>query len=118
VTLLQVHLTIYIPSFKLHSLGYAFPFCAKTQGSDIMLVCKESAMRRLRDVMKKLEAMDAEEAAQQSGSGAPGTKKEKIDVSLDPITHQDIVEAIRVTRGVSHANLDKYVDWTNEFSSA
>ena len=76
-------------------------------------------MRRLRDVMKKLEAIELDEATQQSGSGAPGAKKDnKIDVSLAPISQQDIIEAIRVTRGVSHAHLDKYEDWTKEFSSS
>ena len=68
--------------------------------------------------MKKLEEMDALEALQKHTGKEPRKQAEPVDIKLAPITNDDLMEAIKCTKGVSHAHLGKYGQWAKEFGSA
>jgi katanin p60 ATPase-containing subunit A1 len=70
-------------------------------GSDVVLLCKEAAMRPLRRIMKKLEAGDV------SGE----------HVKLGPVTAEDVVSACQVVKPAQRVNDDKYSRWAEEFGS-
>ena len=82
---------------------------AKTDGysgADVMLLCKEGAMRPLRRLMDRLND-DLEPA----GFGAD-------EVTVGEITGDDIVGALSATRPTqTEAHAKRYVEWTNSFGA-
>ena len=83
---------------------------AKTDGysgADVMLLCKEGAMRPLRRLMERLND-DLEPAGF-------GTDEE---VTVGEITGDDIVGALSATRPTqTEAHAKRYVEWTNSFGA-
>ena len=83
---------------------------AKTDGysgADVMLLCKEGAMRPLRRLMERLND-DLEPAGF-------GTDEE---VTVGEITGDDIVGALSATRPTqTEAHARRYVEWTNSFGA-
>eukprot|EP00294_Goniomonas_avonlea_P003521 CAMPEP_0114562548 /NCGR_PEP_ID=MMETSP0114-20121206/12591_1 /TAXON_ID=31324 /ORGANISM="Goniomonas sp, Strain m" /LENGTH=506 /DNA_ID=CAMNT_0001748247 /DNA_START=1 /DNA_END=1521 /DNA_ORIENTATION=- len=74
-------------------------------GADVVLVCKEAAMIPLRKLMKKLE-------------GCTMSEEEALKLKLDPVTQDDVMEALRATKSSSSRRLeDKYNKWVAEFGS-
>mmetsp|Transcript_11687 Transcript_11687/g.18337 ORF Transcript_11687/g.18337 Transcript_11687/m.18337 type:complete len:227 (-) Transcript_11687:90-770(-) len=70
-------------------------------GSDMVLLCKEAAMRPLRRIMRQLE------------SGEMGEDR----VRLGPIMPEDVEEALRVTKPAQRVNDERYAHWASEFGS-
>ena len=84
-------------------------------GSDIKLVCKEAAMRPLRKLLIKLEELDV---AQQEKIGNKYKQKEKPElIPPEPVTMQDIDEALKTTKCSPGLITERYVQWVNEFGS-
>lgn len=87
-------------------------------GSDIALLCKEAAMRPVRRLMDKLEAMESV-AASAKGGRAPlvsptvGTDSLKIDA----VTREDVDEALIVTKPSARVVAPRYMEWEAEFAS-
>jgi len=83
---------------------------AKTDGysgADVMLLCKEGAMRPLRRLMERLND-DLEPAGF-------GTDEE---VTVGESTGEDIVGALSATRPTqTEAHAKRYVEWTNSFGA-
>eukprot|EP00041_Stephanoeca_diplocostata_P025036 m.647275 g.647275 ORF g.647275 m.647275 type:complete len:625 (+) comp22656_c0_seq13:316-2190(+) len=76
-------------------------------GSDIRLVCKEAAMRPLRKVFRVLE-----------GDGSGGDRANFIQkIKLDPVTMEDVKEAIATTKASAVTLQGKYQKWKDEFES-
>jgi len=71
-------------------------------GSDLALVCKEAAMRPLRSLMDDLEA---------------GRIEDDKELSLRPVTNEDVHEALKCTRPSAKASKGKYEAWEKEFGS-
>ncbi len=76
-------------------------------GSDIALLCKEAAMRPVRRLMAKLDAIEA----------ATGTVKDDV-IKLDCVTAEDIEDAVAVTKPSARLVAHKYEEWQAEFSSS
>ena len=74
-------------------------------GSDIRLVCKEAAMRRVRDVFAILE------------SRAPHRDLTAV-VKLKPVTDADVDAALKITKPSSNGFREKYTQWQTEYESA
>ena len=83
---------------------------AKTDGysgADVMLLCKEGAMRPLRRLMERLND-DLEPAGLLDGE----------EVTVGEITGDDIVGALSATRPTqTEAHAKRYVEWTNSFGA-
>ncbi|KAL0271632.1 UNVERIFIED_CONTAM: hypothetical protein PYX00_008664 [Menopon gallinae] len=73
-------------------------------GSDIHLICKETAMQAIRNVFKILE----------DRSNAHNNLSK---LQLEPITTVDVLYALERTKPSCDANLQKYVNWYTQFGS-
>jgi len=73
-------------------------------GADIVLVCKEAAMRPLRRVMQLLESGALDKAAESS-------------LRLDPICQQDLSAALQTTKPAIRMDERKYVQFQDESGS-
>jgi katanin p60 ATPase-containing subunit A1 len=78
-------------------------------GSDITLLCKEAAMRPVRRLMDKLEALEGTRAA----AAIVGSEM----VKLDLVTSADVEAAVAVTKPSARFMEEKYTSWQAEFSS-
>ncbi|EDV26403.1 uncharacterized protein TRIADDRAFT_54346 [Trichoplax adhaerens] len=78
-------------------------------GSDIHLVCKEAAMRSIRKIFDVLESiqLDGESSATQLSKA----------LSIDPITTQNVFEALKDTKPSASGFKDKYKAWQAQFES-
>ncbi|OAJ43773.1 hypothetical protein BDEG_27093 [Batrachochytrium dendrobatidis JEL423] len=91
-------------------------------GSDINLVCREAAMRPLRKIFDKLEAVSNKqiEASVSTASVLDYIQNETggTEIARDAISQHDVVEAIRTTNPTCDVSLEKkYQDWQKSFSS-
>lgn len=76
-------------------------------GSDIRLVCKEAAMRPLRRLMTQLESIESDTSNEgEIEFPDPG-----------PITEEDAVKAVAVTKSSAHALTSQYKRFEEEFGS-
>lgn len=91
--------------------GFELPYdlmVERTQGysgSDIRLVCKEAAMRPLRRLMAVLEENDTAELPEED---LP---------SIGPVTSDDIIVALKITRPSAHLNENRYQKFNDEYGS-
>eukprot|EP00026_Physarum_polycephalum_P011677 Phypoly_transcript_11918.p1 GENE.Phypoly_transcript_11918~~Phypoly_transcript_11918.p1 ORF type:complete len:298 (+),score=49.17 Phypoly_transcript_11918:251-1144(+) len=81
-------------SLAAHTEGYS--------GSDIRLVCKESAMAPLRRLVDSLEK---------------GEKQYNEELKTEPVTTDDVNRALQTTKSSAHRDLEKYMQWQQEFGS-
>jgi katanin p60 ATPase-containing subunit A1 len=73
-------------------------------GSDLVLVCKEAAMRPLRRLMATIESEATEDPA-------------KVVMRLEPVTGADISEALERTRPSAHKFSTKYAKFADDYGS-
>ena len=74
-------------------------------GSDVVLLCKEAAMRPLRRLMKRIE--DNEALGLVTG-----------EVMLEPISSSDLEQAVRASRPSSRVDESQYLKWHDDFGAA
>jgi len=74
-------------------------------GSDVVLLCKEAAMRPLRRLMKRIE--DNEAIGAVTG-----------EVVLEPISPSDLEQAVRASRPSSRVDESQYLKWHDDFGAA
>lgn len=77
---------------------------AKTEGysgSDLHIICKESAMRPVRRLIEKLER------------GDEGVEYK----DLERVTLQDVEKALECTKSSAHRSTEAYLKWQSEFGS-
>lgn len=102
-------------------------------GADIELICRESAMMPVRRLIEKVNLLDVEYEtflAAQQGVRDPGMKKSGIGgmksvatvdadalIKSDPVTMEDISNALATTRPSSDGNMKMYEKWQSEFGS-
>ena len=72
-------------------------------GSDVRLVCKEAAMRTVRQVFDKLEGLQ---------------ETSHLDcLRLDPVTTADVQAAIASTKPSAKLLASRYTQWQKEYES-
>ena len=76
-------------------------------GSDIQLVCKEAAMRRIRSIFSVLEEMETEP----EGTARPNKLK------IDPVTTSDVEAALASTKPSARNLAPKYNAWKKQYES-
>jgi katanin p60 ATPase-containing subunit A1 len=79
-------------------------------GSDVMLLCKEMAMRPLRRLMAQLECGSLLEY----GNLAPG-KRERGPAAVGPITAEDVAGGMAVTKPSAVLHLQRYISWSDQY---
>ena len=75
-------------------------------GSDIKLVCKEAAMRPVRQVFDKLEAL----TNNRSGLGLQ-------DIAVRPVKTGDVEAAIAHTKPSARQLSNRYIEWQKQYES-
>ena len=82
-------------------------------GADVMLLCKESAMRPLRRLMDRLMTTDdSDEPSVES------TDDDGAEVSVGEITRDDVAGALAATRPTqTDAHARRYEEWTRSFGA-
>ena len=73
-------------------------------GSDLVLVCKEAAMRPLRRLMSTIEGEETVDPA-------------RVVMRLEPVSEDDILSALQRTRPSAHRFSDKYSRFAADFGS-
>jgi len=77
-------------------------------GADIVLLCKEAAMRPLRRLMKHLSTLDEQDPNNTKGQ----------NMVLEPVTADDCQAALKTVKpSANHSFLTKYDDWTKQFGA-
>ena len=77
-------------------------------GSDIQLVCKEAAMRRVRSIFSVLEEMESN----------PETPNRPNKLKIDPVTTADVEAALQSTKPSASNLQPKYNAWRKQYESA
>ncbi|GAB5367741.1 hypothetical protein AAMO2058_001257100 [Amorphochlora amoebiformis] len=87
---------------------------ANYSGSDIMLMCKEAAMRPMRQLMRDLEKLEAKSSEHDLALMG----KEDVDVKLRPVNKDDIAMALKCTKpSTKISHLKKYEAWHEKHGS-
>ena len=82
-------------------------------GADVMLLCKESAMRPLRRLMDRL--MTSEDSDEPS---VASTDDDGAEVRVGEITRDDVAGALAATRPTqTDAHARRYEEWTRSFGA-
>ena len=76
-------------------------------GSDIQLVCKEAAMKSVRQVFDRLESLSTQT------SEADKAK----DIKIEPIRTEEIKEAISSTKPSAIVLAKRYLEWQKNYES-
>ncbi len=112
-----------IPGKNSDNLDYS-SLAKRTQGysgADLVLLCKEAAMRPVRRLMSKVQAADS--GAQTGASAAAAllslqTEPEVAYPTLELVKQDDVEAALRCTRPSANAKfLDRYEKWEHDFGS-
>ncbi|XP_063677859.1 katanin p60 ATPase-containing subunit A-like 2 isoform X4 [Bolinopsis microptera] len=77
-------------------------------GSDIQLVCKEAAMRRVRSIFSVLEEMETN----------PDNPNRPNKLKIDPVTTADVEAALQSTKPSARNLQPKYNAWRKQYESA
>jgi katanin p60 ATPase-containing subunit A1 len=84
-------------------------------GADMELVCREAAMQPVRRLVSSLRRLDP-------GQNHDANSKRHVDVEAllrgDPVSKQDLEEALIRTRMSSDGNIERYRAWDMSFGSA
>jgi len=78
-------------------------------GSDIRLLCKEAAMRKVRKIFDLLET---HQTVGEDGRATPLPKLE-----IEPVSTEDVEAALKHTKPSARQLKDKYKDWQKEYES-
>lgn len=78
-------------------------------GSDIRLLCKEAAMRKVRKIFDLLESHQAE--------GEDGRSTPLPRLEIEPVSTEDVEAALKHTKPSARQLKDKYKDWQKEYES-
>lgn len=78
-------------------------------GSDIRLLCKEAAMRKVRKIFDLLES---HQAVDEDGRATPLPRLE-----IEPVSTEDVEAALKHTKPSARQLKDKYKDWQKEYES-
>ena len=82
-------------------------------GADVMLLCKESAMRPLRRLMDRLMTSDDSDEPSVESTADDGA-----EVSVGEITRDDVAGALAATRPTqTDAHARRYEEWTRSFGA-
>ena len=82
-------------------------------GADVMLLCKESAMRPLRRLMDRLMTNADDDSELDSGATDDGG-----EVRVGEITREDVAGALAATRPTqTDAHARRYEEWTRSFGA-
>ena len=82
-------------------------------GADVMLLCKESAMRPLRRLMDRLMTNADDDSELDSGTADDGA-----EVRVGEITREDVAGALAATRPTqTDAHARRYEEWTRSFGA-
>ena len=82
-------------------------------GADVMLLCKESAMRPLRRLMDRLMTTDDSDEPSVESTADDGA-----EVSVGEITRDDVAGALAATRPTqTDAHARRYEEWTRSFGA-
>ncbi len=82
-------------------------------GSDLRLVCKEAAMRPVRRLVQRLEAMESS----RGGEAVPDAEVQKL-MGENRVTHDDMTLAMKGTKPSAKLFADKYRTWEANFGSS
>ena len=77
-------------------------------GSDIQLVCKEAAMRRVRNIFNVLEEMEVN----------PEANNNHNKLRIDPVTNADVEAALASTKPSARNLQHKYQAWQKQYESS
>jgi katanin p60 ATPase-containing subunit A1 len=112
-----------LPADKSDCLAYE-DYAARLDGysgSDLTLLCKEAAMRPVRRLMEKLEALEEAQQSHPRPGGRAGAVAASVVgtdvVKLDKVTNEDVRAAIAVTKPSARLMGSKYEAWQAEFGS-
>ncbi|EAR86948.2 katanin p60 ATPase subunit A-like protein (macronuclear) [Tetrahymena thermophila SB210] len=89
-------------------------------GSDIKLLCKEAAMKPLRRLINQIEKSNIEQEDMQKNRKQKFQQQQSInpqEVKPDPVTNEDIVEALKTTKPSSFIKTQAYEKWAKEHGS-
>jgi len=87
-------------------------------GADVMLLCKESAMRPLRRLMDRLMTSDDDDDAEKKRDGATEDDDNLAEVRVGEITREDVAGALAATRPTqTDAHARRYEEWTRSFGA-
>ncbi|KAL4453098.1 hypothetical protein ABPG74_015329 [Tetrahymena malaccensis] len=89
-------------------------------GSDIKLLCKEAAMKPLRRLINLIEKSNVEQEDTQKNRKHKFQQQQSInpqEVKPDPVTNEDIVEALKTTKPSSFIKTQAYEKWAKEHGS-
>jgi len=78
-------------------------------GSDIRLLCKEAAMRKVRKIFDLLESHQTE--------GEDGRSTPLPRLEIEPVNTEDVEAALKHTKPSARQLKDKYKDWQKEYES-
>ena len=86
-------------------------------GADVMLLCKESAMRPLRRLMDRLMTSDDDDS-EKKRDGATEDDDDGAEVRVGEITREDVAGALAATRPTqTEAHARRYEEWTRSFGA-
>lgn len=80
-------------------------------------MCKESAMKPVRRIMKQLEDLNFEEAPVKRANSLNKNQPNQEKIMPGPVVQKDIEEALFTTKPTLLLSTDKYVKWEKEFGS-
>ncbi|EGR32599.1 hypothetical protein IMG5_076290 [Ichthyophthirius multifiliis] len=86
-------------------------------GSDIKLLCKEAAMKPLRKLINNIEMGDESQQKKNSKNQKTNNSNNIDQVKPDPVTQQDIQEALQTTKPSSFIKTQVYEKWEQEHGS-
>ena len=76
-------------------------------GSDIQLVCKEAAMKRVRQVFDRLESI----------STYPSEANRAKDLKIEPVRTKEIKDSIAGTKPSAIVLAKRYLEWQKNYES-
>jgi SpoVK/Ycf46/Vps4 family AAA+-type ATPase len=83
--------------------------------TDILLLCKEAAMRPVRKLMNKLSSTIVADGDNGNGNNAASIDSR---IKIDPVTMNDVYAALKCCKPSANLPfLQKYVDWQSQYGS-
>lgn len=77
-------------------------------GSDIQLVCKEAAMKSVRQVFDRLESLSTK---------LPDSDSSTNDINIQPVRTEEVKETIASTKPSATVLANRYLEWQRDYES-